>query len=164
MAIDKEKMLIGPTTVTIDDGVDLGLTNDDGVTVSTVKDWVELTGDRSYVALGYALNKVARTIHFTLLEVTLAGMKFVEGMTESPVESPPGTITLPVKYPVVPPEHTLVLEQTRRDGKVVKYTTTVTAGERGDMVHCKATPVGLEITLYEVGNAADNSFGTYEIK
>jgi hypothetical protein len=149
--VDKDHVLTGECTVTLDD-VDLGLTSEDGVAFGAEKTWVDVKGDQTLVTVKKRLAHIKRTIVFTLLEITPDALKKLSGYD---------LVGNKIQYAHIPDELELKIVGPAADDKVFTYITTVIAGEIGNVVRTKTGAVGLPVTFEEVGDPTDNTFGEY---
>lgn len=148
----KENVLTGTCTITLA-SLPVGLTTEDGVSFGEERTWTEVKADQTLVTVHKRLQHIRRTLTFSLLEITAAFLEKCGGYTLDGTNK--------IKYTHIQTVLDCVISGPAADGKILTYTTEVLAVELGDVVRTKTGEVALAVTLEEVGDPSDNTFGVY---
>lgn len=153
--ITKAEVITGACTVKLHTA-DLGLTTEDGVRFNAEKTFTEVHADQAVVRVLKRLALVVRTISIDFQQITLEMLQELCGMSTDS-----GGDALVVTYAHIQEEFALQIIAPGKSGGTLTYDTTVISADVGEIMHGKTSETIIPVTFEEVGDPADNTFGTW---
>lgn len=153
MAVNPAEAVIGPAFVTLG-GVELGLTTEDGVTLSPEFEHIVLDGPQSIVKLRSHRKMVDLKVSLTFVQLTLEKWRLAWDMATAPSNG-----VVPLKWNSTPTERPLVLTMPGANGSTRVLTCTAVLDSAGELAFNNGEYTGAPITLQLIGDPVENSYG-----
>lgn len=165
MGFDKNQIVVGIAKVYIN-GALVGYTTEDGVSQENSGDIVKVRAAEALGTLANYRSSMERQIKFSLMQINPDLLKWALGLDSSVEIGGEGTYanpnTLALKYSVeLPTLNVMFVVNAGPESRTISYQTTAQPIESGSLAWKKTDPTTLEVTLEEIMDATNNTFGTY---
>lgn len=154
MAIDKTQSIIGPVIVTVD-GTDIGLTTDDGVTISQEMEIVQLRAPQAIGNLRSHRAHVDMTATFTVQQLSLQNLYMLLDLKEAPAA---GVLALKFKEHLT--SRSVVFTGPGPNRGTRTHTFVASVAEVGEINYQNTEFATMQVTLNIEYDPVSDSYGT----